>query len=108
VRDGYIVRRYQIWPGVGERLLKARTERDALLGFEGTSCKQEFEPLASLILQVLREPDFPRRDPEAQANFLAESLAARHTHATLTPRHLRSCIKIATSVTSALPTVTLR
>jgi len=76
----------QIPPEVRERMLKAQTESEILLAFEGASYKQEFEPLASLILQVSHEPDFPKRDHEAQANFLAESLAARGA---LTPRSSR-------------------
>lgn len=45
--------------------------------FDGTPYKNEFESLPSLIFQVLREKDFPKRDTEAQTIFLAESLAAR-------------------------------
>jgi len=76
----------QIWDTVGERLLAAQTEGEVTLAFEGTSYKQEFEPLGSLILHVLCEPDFPKLDREAQANFLADSLAARGA---LTPRSSR-------------------
>lgn len=76
----------QVWEKVSERLLKAQTEEEITLAFEGTPYKQEFEPLASLVLQVLREPDFPKHEPGAQANFLAESLAARGA---LTPRSSR-------------------
>jgi hypothetical protein len=76
----------QIWEKVGEQLLKAQTGDEAIQAFEATPYQREFEPLASLILQVLREPDFPMRDPEAQANFLGDSLAARGH---LTPRSSR-------------------
>jgi hypothetical protein len=67
----------QIWKVVGEALLKARTEEDVNRAFDPSSnYKQEFAPLASLILQVLRDPKFPKR-PEPQRNFPADSLAGR-------------------------------
>ncbi len=67
----------QTWERVGERLLKAHTEADVIGAFEGTPYKAEFQPLAPLILRVLREKDFPKKRSEAQTIFLAESLAAR-------------------------------
>lgn len=36
----------------------------------------EFVRMADIILQILREPDFPKRRREAQINFLADSLGA--------------------------------
>jgi len=76
----------QIWEKIGERLLLAQTPEAVVQAFDETAYRGEFEALASLILRVLREPDFPKRDSEAQTNFLAESLAARGT---LTPRSSR-------------------
>lgn len=76
----------QIWDKIGGRLLKAQTEAEVIVAFGGTAYQREFQPLAALILQVLREPDFPKRDAEARANFLGESLAARGE---LTPRTSR-------------------
>lgn len=67
----------QIWKPVGESLLKARTEEEVVRAFDPwPSYQRDFEPIASLILKVLREPKFPKR-PEAQINFLADSLAGR-------------------------------
>ena len=67
----------QIWDKIGGSLLMAQTEEEVIRAFEGTAYKGEFERLPSLILQVLRERGFPKRGREAQANFLADSLAAR-------------------------------
>lgn len=76
----------QIWDKVGERLLRAQTPETGIQAFDETAYRSEFEPLASLILRVLRKPHFPKRDSEAQANYLAESLAARGA---LSPRSSR-------------------
>jgi hypothetical protein len=76
----------QTWDGLGEQLLKAKTEEEVLQAFERTSYKNEFAALASLILEVLRDQDFPKRDKEARINFLADSLAARGI---VTPRTSR-------------------
>jgi hypothetical protein len=65
----------QIWKTLGDALLKAKTEEEVLRAFDLTpGYKREFAPSASLILQVLNDPKFPRR-PEPQRNFLADSLA---------------------------------
>ncbi len=61
-------------------------EGEVLQAFERTAYKNEFAALASLILEVLRDPDFPKRDKEARINFLADSLAARGV---VTPRTSR-------------------
>lgn len=76
----------KIWDKVGEGLLSAQTADAVIQAFGETAYQREFEPLASLIVQVLREPDFPKRDREAQTNFLGDSLAARGE---LTPRTSR-------------------
>jgi hypothetical protein len=61
--------------GVGDALLKAQTEEEVIRAFDPwPSYQRDFAPMASLILQVLRDPKFPKR-PEAQMSFLAESLA---------------------------------
>jgi hypothetical protein len=67
----------QIWERVGEKLLNAGTEAEVIGALEETPYKTEFEPLASLILRVLKEKDFPKKRGGAQTIFLAESLAAR-------------------------------
>jgi len=67
----------QTWEVLGEQLLRAKTEEDVLQAFEGTSYKNEFEHIASLVLAVLNDPAFPKRDKEARITFLADSLAAR-------------------------------
>ena len=38
--------------------------------------KNQFAPLAKLIVKVMKDPKFPKT-PDARANFLADSLAAR-------------------------------
>jgi len=65
----------QTWGMVGKPLLEAKTEEDVIKVFENTFYKHEFAPIASLILEVLRDPDFPKREREARINFLADSLA---------------------------------
>jgi len=81
----------QIWDRLEEPLLKATTEEEVLQAFEQTSYKQEFVLMGSLILAVLREPDFPKKDREARIGFLADSLAARGV---VTPRSSRDiCAK---------------
>jgi hypothetical protein len=67
----------QVWDRLWPRLSQALTDREVVDAYlEGASpYAQEFVPaLASLIVRVLREPKFPKR-PEAQINFLADSLA---------------------------------
>jgi hypothetical protein len=67
----------QTWDVVSEHLLRATTDENVRTAFEGTAYKNEFEGIASLVLTVLRDPAFPKRDKEARINFLADSLAAR-------------------------------
>ncbi len=75
--DNYRIIFSQIWKDVGEALLKAETEEDVVRAFDPRpSYQQEVAPMASLILQVLRDPKFPKRT-EPQRNFLADSLAGR-------------------------------
>ena len=64
------------WEVVGDALLRSKVEEDVIRAFDLTpGYKPEFSPLASLILEVLSDPKFPKR-PEPQRNFLADSLAA--------------------------------
>lgn len=66
-----------IWDVVGDPLLKAKSEEDVIRSFDARPIyQQEFAPIAGLILQVLKDPKFPKR-PEPQRNFLADSLAGR-------------------------------
>ena len=59
-------------------LVKSATEEDALRALDSAPSyvQNEFRPLISLILDVLRESDFPKRQ-ENQFDFLADSVAAR-------------------------------
>ena len=67
----------QVWGRLWPRLSQARTDQEVIDSFlEGASpYAQEFVPaLANLISRVLHERKFPKR-PDAQINFLADSLA---------------------------------
>src|SRR5712692_4348698 len=66
----------QIWDSVGEPLLNTKTKEEVIEAFENTHYKEEFAPVASVILEVLHEPKFPKTR-EAQIRFLADSLAGR-------------------------------
>lgn len=66
----------QIWDVMGWPLLVAKTEEEVIKAVEPTPYKDEFATIASLVLQVLHDPKFPKRR-EAQINFLADSLAGR-------------------------------
>jgi hypothetical protein len=76
----------QTWEVLGEHLLRAATEDEVLRALGRTAHKNEFEHIALLILRVLHDPEFPKRDKEARINFLADSLAARGV---VTPRTSR-------------------
>jgi hypothetical protein len=67
----------QIWRDVGEKLQNARTEKGVveILEKSGAQIASEFRPIADLILRVLRDRKFPKRE-EAQINFLGDSIAA--------------------------------
>ena len=74
----------EIWDVVGESLLKAQTEENVIQVLQRDGrYTNEFAPIASLVLEVLRDPDFPKRKREAQIGFLADWLAGRGwiTHA---------------------------
>jgi len=70
----------QIWDRVSPRLLKAQTREDVIRSYEGTDLGAnalDFVQLADLILQVLKEPKFPKQSRKAQINFLADSIGRR-------------------------------
>ncbi len=67
-----------IWGRLRTPLLKAKTEDEVIQAFEkhGQPNAREFVSyLAGLILEVIRDPNFPKR-PEPQMHFLADSIAA--------------------------------
>jgi len=79
----------QIWDRVGPHLLKSKTREDVLASFRETEIggyALEFVRMADVMLQIVRDPDFPRKRREAQINFLADSLGGEGT---VTPRSSR-------------------
>ncbi len=75
--DNYRLVLDRIWDTVGKPLLQAQTEEDVLQAFDPLPFyRREFGDLAALMLEVLRDPDFPKRR-QTRINFLADSLAAR-------------------------------
>jgi len=74
-----------VWPG----LSTAKTREDVTQSFSGTEVgayARDFVIEADLILQVVRDPKFPKRKREAQIKFLSDSIAA---HGVVTPRSSR-------------------
>jgi hypothetical protein len=79
----------QLWKRLAGPLLKAQTEEEIIRAFRENASpyEQEFVPvLAPLILRVLNEPKFPKREPKPRKRkpklnprivFLADSLAGR-------------------------------
>ncbi len=68
-----------VWDKLRDPLLKTGSEEEVIRVFTDYArpYTQDFVPaLTSLILKVIRDPEFPKR-PETQMNFLADSLAAR-------------------------------
>jgi hypothetical protein len=68
----------RIWDKLWPPLSQAQSEQDVINAFEqfAQPHTREFMPaLASVVLKVLRERHFPKRR-KAQANFMADSLAA--------------------------------
>lgn len=59
-------------------LVMAKSKEDVVRALDSSPnhIQSEFKPLVSLMLQVLRERDFPKRE-ENEFDFLADSLAAR-------------------------------
>src|SRR5580698_8408026 len=58
----------QLWKHIWPRLARAKTRQDVVLSFSGSDVggyAVEFVTLADLILQVVRDPKFPKRKREA-------------------------------------------
>ena len=78
-----------IWDHFWPALSKATTQQEAIQAF---SCPGvggyalDLIRQADLILKVVRDPKFPKRQREAQINFLADSIAA---YGVVTPRSSR-------------------
>lgn len=78
--DNYRTILEQLWEKVAPRLLKAQTRDDVVRSFGAETIGGyafEFISLADLILQVLKERKFPKRQRRAQVNFLADSIGAQ-------------------------------
>lgn len=78
----------QVWGRLWPLLSEAQTEQDVIRAFEegANPYTQRFMPaLTSLVLRVLREPDFPKRRQQ-RINFLADSLAGLES---VSPRRSR-------------------
>jgi hypothetical protein len=75
--------------GWAMQLLASITVEDVERAFQAQSLsiQNEFRPLFTLILQVLHERSFPKK-PETQADFLADSIAARGDVAPRTSRDI--------------------
>ena len=77
----------RIWNELEGPLLAAKTPEDVVKAFEAAHRgSNEFPPQAQLILEVIRDPQFPKTQ-KARINFLADSvagvgLAYRADHAT--------------------------
>jgi hypothetical protein len=80
-----------IWRELEPLLLDAATEDDVVRAFQvAQPGGNEFPPLASLFLKVLKDPKFPKRQ-RARINFLADSVAGTGL---ITPRSSRDiCAK---------------
>jgi hypothetical protein len=65
----------RIWNELEGPLLAAKTTDDVVKAFEAAMPgSNEFPPLAPLILEVIQDPHFPKRQ-KARINFLADSVA---------------------------------
>ncbi len=84
--DNYRVWLAQLWNELGGLLLAAETEENVIKAFQTVlPGSNEFPPLAELILKILKDPSFPKRQ-QARINFLADSLAGVGV---VTPRRSR-------------------
>jgi hypothetical protein len=73
--DNYRGILHDVWDRLWPALSVAQTENDVITALQNAGpYDREFAPWASLILAVLQERGFPRRQ-RAQINFLADSLA---------------------------------
>lgn len=79
-----------IWSHVWPALAKAGSRQDVVNTLSGADVSPayalEFVRLADAILQVVKDPRFPKRKQAAQINFLADSIAGWDT---FTPRSSR-------------------
>ncbi len=78
----------EVWSGLWPLLSRVQSKQDVINAFEkaASSYEREFMPhLAELVLQVLHEPGFPKKQT-AQMNFLADSLAG---YGSVSPRRSR-------------------
>lgn len=100
--DNYRLILAQIWDRVGSRLIKAQTRDDVLASFQETELggyALEFVRMADSMLQIVREPDFPKKQREAQIGFLADSLGG---DGAVTPRSSRDiCARERTRIQTA-------
>jgi hypothetical protein len=84
--DRYRIWLERNWNEVRAPLLAAQTEQEVTNAFQsGESGREEFVPLVSVILGVLKDQKFPKRK-KAQINFLADSIAGGEV---VTPRRSR-------------------
>jgi hypothetical protein len=84
----------QVWKRLWPLLSQAQTEEQVREAFKegAVPYDRQFMPsLAALVLRVVREPKFPRRQSKAQANFLADSLAGLGR---ITPRRSRDIFEL--------------
>jgi len=92
----------QIWDRVGPRLVKAETRDDVLASFREAEIggyELEFVRMADLMLQIVKDTDFPKSRREAQINFLADSLGGQGV---VTPRSSRDiCARERTRIQNA-------
>lgn len=69
-----------VWAQIAEAALRARTEAEAIAAFSaaGPYYAEQFTrgTMAGLVLATLNDRDFPKTRADAQARFLADSLAA--------------------------------
>ncbi len=79
----------EIWDRLWPLLSKAENAEDVIAAFQtgASPYTQNFLPsMAGLILNVVRDPDFPKEQRGAQVNFMADSLAGLGD---VTPRRSR-------------------
>jgi hypothetical protein len=87
--DNYRIVFGQIWKHIWPGLSKAQTREDVIRSFSDAGAvayAREFVIAADAMLQVVRDPRFPKRKREAQINFLADSIAG---YDDVTPRRSR-------------------
>jgi hypothetical protein len=84
--DNYRVWLTHLWNALGALLLAADTQENVIKAFQTVlPGNNEFPPHAELILKILKDRNFPKRQ-KARINFLADSLAGLGS---VTPRRSR-------------------